>query len=176
MWDRCDFPLAMQLHCTMWSTKFIPQIFPLVAMLQYTQCHTCCWSQLHVLFTKYALHRIICPQLALPENGNVSVSSYYPGGTAVHTCDSGYNVTNRHRLCLDEGRWSGKAATCERKPIIMILPSKYNHSFSWSPWRKMFFCWFQLWEWGLGGSRTINHWLHECCCTQWRHLCAHHGI
>ncbi len=57
----------------------------------------------------------LCPALISPRNGDVSVDSYYPGGTATYTCNSGYELSDESplRTCSSLGIWSGSNITCE---------------------------------------------------------------
>ena len=65
------------------------------------------------------IDRVTCPKLADPANGAVKSSGYYLGDKAVHSCNSGFQLSgNRVRKCLSNGKWSGSAPVCQRKLII----------------------------------------------------------
>ncbi len=56
----------------------------------------------------------LCPALSSPINGTVSVDTYYPGGTANYTCNSGYELSAESSLrTCSLGTWSGSNITCE---------------------------------------------------------------
>ena len=57
----------------------------------------------------------LCPYLDAPYAGSVKVSSYYPGGQAVYSCDDGYLLKgDQKRVCLSSGRWEGSDPVCKR--------------------------------------------------------------
>ncbi len=62
----------------------------------------------------------MCPKLANPTNGEVTVAyngatgSCQYGGVATYSCRSGYKLKgNRKRTC-SYGRWSGSQPRCEK--------------------------------------------------------------
>ena len=58
---------------------------------------------------------ISCGGLSNPSNGQVTIISETPGGTAVYTCNSGYTLVGRDtRTCQDDGSWSGIPPVCRR--------------------------------------------------------------
>jgi Notch-like protein len=55
----------------------------------------------------------MCPNLSAPANGNLSVSTYLPGGSAQYECDTGFVLNgNATRTCGGNGQWSGSTPTC----------------------------------------------------------------
>jgi len=55
----------------------------------------------------------MCPTLNPPQNGNLTVSSYLPNGTAQYECDTGFVLSgNASRTCGGNGQWSGSNPTC----------------------------------------------------------------
>ena len=68
---------------------------------------------------------IMCPALEAPANGDVRVSGFNVGDTAVYTCDVNYQLDGRStRTCGSDGQWTGEAPTCERK--LLHQHSLYN--------------------------------------------------
>ncbi len=55
----------------------------------------------------------MCPTLTAPANGNLTVSSYLPDGTAQYECDTGFMLSgNASRTCQGNGAWSGSNPSC----------------------------------------------------------------
>lgn len=54
-----------------------------------------------------------CPELEVPTNGEVNITSSNVGSTATYTCNTGFElVGQRSRSCQSSGIWSGTAPTC----------------------------------------------------------------
>jgi hypothetical protein len=57
-----------------------------------------------------------CGGLTSPLNGNVSMDGTVYESIAMYTCYDGYILMGEcHRLCLENGSWSHKQPSCERK-------------------------------------------------------------
>ena len=63
---------------------------------------------------------VVCPELDKPENGNVVITSWSPGGTATFTCERGCDLvtkpTGSHiKTCQSDGTWTEPHVkiTCE---------------------------------------------------------------
>ena len=64
----------------------------------------------------YNLTEIFCDGLNPPLNGQVSTDTLRHGGTAVYTCNLGYNLDGADtRVCEGEGTWSESAPICRSK-------------------------------------------------------------
>ncbi len=63
-----------------------------------------------------------CPSPPSPENGDVTVSSYYPSGIATYNCHYGYRLVGSTpaRVCESEETWTGMAPSCQRKYISYV--------------------------------------------------------
>ena len=71
---------------------------------------------------------IMCPQHIIPDNGQVTITTYVVGGVATYTCNNGYtlNGTNTRR-CEQNGvigQWTLQPPTCSRK--LGVFASDYN--------------------------------------------------
>ena len=59
---------------------------------------------------------IDCGGLTSPANGKVDVSSTLHMATSDYSCNTGYELNGPDtRTCGDNGKWSGKTPSCERK-------------------------------------------------------------
>ena len=74
-----------------------------------------------------------CPKLDDPENGKVKITSLKPGGKAIYSCDTGYELEGYTtiRICQKNGQWSGKAPVCARKsmPAYNYINKNLFHCF-----------------------------------------------
>ena len=100
-----------------WSLEWQPTILPSIIYFNF-------------LFLDYlSLHYIIiilligtCPSLNSPSIGHVSVSSYFVGGTASYTCNTGYALSGpSSRKCQSNGFWGGSQPSCRRKFSINLF-------------------------------------------------------
>ena len=74
---------------------------------------------------------IDCGNLTDPLQGFVSINETSFGSAANYTCLDGYELNgNMSRVCLDSGVWSGNDPTCDRKPLMYILPSMETNEHS----------------------------------------------
>ena len=66
--------------------------------------------------------KTVCPKLDNPANGRVKQRGIYPGSKAFYFCKRGFTLTgDRVRVCQRNGKFSGEAATCERKQIYTSI-------------------------------------------------------
>ena len=78
-----------------------------------------------VLFILYEFLIVQCPQILMPENGEISCSlindpSFSYEDTCSFTCNTGYELTGSpQRTCQSDGSWSGSLVSC----TIMECPS-----------------------------------------------------
>ena len=55
----------------------------------------------------------MCPSLASPMNGEVSVTNFTEGGLATYSCNDGFGLAgDRVRTCQSDGVWSSEEPTC----------------------------------------------------------------
>ena len=59
---------------------------------------------------------MVCPQLASPRNGRVSVSGRTVEDNATYSCRVGFKLTgSAERECQQDGKWSGIEPVCSCK-------------------------------------------------------------
>ena len=77
-----------------------------------------CFSLLCITLFMHCIDKR-CPKLDDPENGEVKITSLKPGGKAIYSCDTGYELEGYTtiRICQKNGQWSGKAPVCARKSM-----------------------------------------------------------
>ena len=85
----------------------------------FTQClHMYIFCTLSIC-TGFLLHfslEIMCPNLANPANGAVTVSGRNPGDIATYTCNSGFELVGADTLtCGSDGMWSPDPPVCTRE-------------------------------------------------------------
>ena len=61
-----------------------------------------------------------CPRLSTPPHGQLKVQSYYDGGIAVYTCDSGYYILGSFDRICKQGNWSGSDPACQGIRIYIV--------------------------------------------------------
>ena len=65
--------------------------------------------------------KISCAKLSDPANGSVKQSGIVLGSRAVYSCNKGFELVGiEKRVCSYNGKWSGEAPICKRKPIKII--------------------------------------------------------
>ena len=68
-----------------------------------------------------------CGDLDEPENGEVSLTGTTLGSKATYSCDDGYVLEGESRRdCQSNGKWSGKAPTCERMLHLTWIERAYT--------------------------------------------------
>ena len=65
---------------------------------------------------------VTCPSLSAPNNGEVSVTSYIPGGSATYACEGAGRLQGQSvRYCLGrDGTWSGSEPTCIGELLFIL--------------------------------------------------------
>ena len=69
--------------------------------------HLCC---------SFSIIAVRCRRLNNPSDGSVSLSGTTVGSTATYSCNDGFRLQGgSRRRCQNNGEWSGRAPTCQRK-------------------------------------------------------------
>ncbi len=66
---------------------------------------------------------VTCPRLNTPPHGQLKVQSYFDGGIAVYTCDSGYYILGSFDRICKQGNWSGIDPACQGIHIYIVIGS-----------------------------------------------------
>ena len=70
----------------------------------------------------FQCHAGVCPILDQPSNGSLVVSTYMVNGSALYSCNSGYQLVGSPTSnCLSTGNWSSSPPTCDRKYYIISV-------------------------------------------------------
>ena len=100
----------------------LPHLSPSIFPTSLISSHPPSYSYLFNPLSFVLYPAILCPVLANPLNGVVSVEQRTVGSTALFQCNSGFATVGTTILqCNANGQWSNISPTCIRKPLCLCV-------------------------------------------------------